>query len=65
MITVHCVICGEEHMQIPVSLSDVVAWRESDTLIQVAFPRLSDDQREMLLSGIGPKCFDEMFKEEE
>jgi len=40
-------------------------WLTDDTLIQDAFPELSLDQREILLSGIGPGEFSEAFKDNE
>lgn len=40
-------------------------WVNGSKTIQEAFPDLSADQREILLTGIGPKQWDEMFKEDE
>jgi hypothetical protein len=34
---------------------------ESGTLIQEAFPTLSADEREFLMTGIGPTEWDELF----
>jgi hypothetical protein len=34
-------------------------------LIQDAFPNMSADEREMIISGICPKCWDVMFKEDD
>lgn len=65
MITLHCVICGQEHTELDISHAAVEAWRNSTVLVQDAFPDLTDDQREMLVSGVGPKCWDELFKGEE
>lgn len=33
-------------------------------LIQKAFPHMSDDEREMIITGIHPKCWDQAFEEE-
>ena len=37
-------------------------WR-AGKLIQQAFPNLSNDQREILKTGICPKCWDELFSD--
>ena len=40
-------------------------WYQSDDiLIQHALPHLASDQRELLISGICPKCWGEMFNYE-
>lgn len=39
---------------------DFDRWSQGE-LIQVALPYLSDDERELLISGICGECFDEMF----
>lgn len=40
-------------------------WRKGLLLIQDAFPELSAVDKEILMSGIGPKEWDEMWSEEE
>src|ERR1700680_4847351 len=40
-------------------------WRNGLLLIQDAFPELSDSDKEILMSGIGPKEWDEMWVDEE
>lgn len=42
---------------------DFVAWKAGE-LIQEAMPYLSDDERELLISGTCGSCFDAMFPEE-
>lgn len=42
---------------------DALARWQEGTLIQDAFPHLTADQRELLISGICGKCFDKMFAE--
>jgi len=39
-------------------------WNEGRGLIQNCLPELSRDQREILMSGIGPEVWDKEFKEE-
>ncbi len=40
-------------------------WLASGTLIQHALPDLSDDDREILISGLGPDDFDELAADDE
>ena len=42
---------------------DALARWQSGELIQKAFPKLSADERELLISGICGKCFDSLFSE--
>lgn len=41
----------------------IVSWVEADRpgAIQYAFPTLTADEREQIISGTHPKCFDEAF----
>jgi len=41
------------------------AWRRGDGLIQDMLPELSKDQREILMSGIGPEDWAHMFPPQE
>ncbi len=41
----------------------LLAWRRG-LLIQEAFPDLSVDDRELLITGTHPACWDEMFPDE-
>lgn len=58
-----CPFCGEYH-EVLVSEVDLAAWHGGE-LVQNAFPYLSADEREILVSGICPKCWAETFGEEE
>lgn len=40
------------------------AWK-SGVLAQDAFPNLSASEREIIISGTHPKCWDEMWKEDD
>lgn len=40
------------------------SWKDG-THIQIAMPQLSDEEREILISGVCGTCFDEMFPEDE
>ena len=61
--TINCKMCNEP--------KGIVITREAamkykaGAHIQVAFDYLSDDERELLLSGICGYCFDILFKKEE
>lgn len=48
---------------IRVPKQNYVQWRDHGILIQRAFPKLSVDLRELLISGICGKCYDDMFKD--
>ena len=43
---------------------DYLDWSEGE-LVQIAFPYLSAEERETLISGICPKCWDETFGEDD
>ena len=60
---VPCVFCGEMH-EIWVSADDYWDW-EPDMHVQDVFPYLSPEEREMLISGICPDCWEKMFPPEE
>ena len=54
-----CSISGEEHA-IEIPAEGFTRW-QSGTLIQVALPNLSPDDREFLMSGITPAAWDQIF----
>ena len=63
VLATECPFCGCEN-KITVNEADYRSWRDGE-LAQIAFPYLSADDREMLISGICPTCWDEMFGGEE
>lgn len=63
VIETHCPICHQFHY-VEVNERDFYAW-QGGKLAQDAFPYLSSDEREMLISGTCPECWDKMFSEEE
>lgn len=65
MITIEtvCPFCGHRNT-IAVYADDYERW-QAGGLVQDCFPYLSADDREMLISGICPKCWDSMFPDEE
>ena len=58
-----CPFCGHSNT-ILVYEDDFLAW-QNGKLIQDAFPYLSPEDREMLISGICPTCWEKMFGAEE
>jgi len=64
-----CPICGSNHdVVVPDELFNATMvglsqWQSGEYLIQDALPFLSLDDREILISGIGPKCWQEMVDE--
>ena len=57
-----CPMCGIEQ-EVVVDYADYMNWNNG-MLIQRAFPYLSDDEREVLITGICGKCFSTLFNEE-
>lgn len=62
-ITTTCPIC-KGTKDIDVDDSAYLDWQRG-VLIQKAFPRMSADDRERLVSGMCPPCWDRMFGEDE
>lgn len=60
---VGCKKCLKLH-EIKVNEGDFYRWL-AGSLIQNAMPYLTPDERELLITGICGKCFDEIFPEEE
>jgi hypothetical protein len=58
-----CRFCGKV-VEIEMTYQQFIAWRDRKDLIQNIFPELDADQREFLLSGICPKCWEEKFPSE-
>lgn len=64
VINTACPICGKTTPVQIRRMADYNAWRNGKCA-QDAFPYLSADEREMLISGICPTCWDNMFGKEE
>lgn len=60
------IVCGEcnRGFDIPVTREQITAWR-GGMQIQHAMPNLSEDQRELFISGMCGKCFDALFEDSE
>ena len=50
-------------MELPVTPEQFREWQTSRTLIQNAFPQLTPDQREFLLTGSTQQEWDDLFKD--
>jgi hypothetical protein len=62
-MTLPCVGCGEQHI-VNVVPSELDAWQRGG-LIQRAMPSLSEEDREMMISGTCAPCWEKMFSEDE
>ena len=62
-VVTYCPFCGKAH-EIEVNEIDYLDWQDGE-LVQNAFPYLSADEREMLVSGICPDCWNKMFGQAE
>lgn len=54
-----CMLCGKES-DLRVDATRYTAWVNGE-LIQLAFPDMTDSEREQLKSGIHPECWEQMF----
>ena len=58
-----CPFCGHEN-EVEVNHMDYLDWQNGE-LAQDAFPYLSANEREMLISGCCPRCWNKMFWSDE
>ena len=58
-IVTRCPFCGRANER-AVNEADYLDWQDG-ALVQNAFPYLSADEREMLISGICPTCWESTF----
>lgn len=58
-----CPFCGHAN-EVAVNEADYWDWQDG-ALVQDAFPYLTADEREMLISGICPTCWAETFGDED
>lgn len=59
-ILVRCVGCKRDYY-IRVPVEGFKKWTQDRTLIQVAMPNLSPDERELLISQTCGECYDKLF----
>lgn len=60
MKEVVCKVCSTKHVVIAPT-AGYLRWAKGQAKIQEALPGLSEDDRELLVSGICGQCFDKMF----
>ena len=61
-VVTRCPFCGRGN-EVKVNEDDYLDWQDG-MLVQDAFPYLNANEREMLISGICPTCWDGMFGNE-
>lgn len=55
-----CPFCGKENI-VEVNCEDFILYAEGEALVQDAFPYLSPNEREVIISGICGDCWDKAF----
>ena len=63
-IITKCPMCQKEH-EVLVHESDWNNYKQQNMLVHDAFPYLSAEDREMLVTGICPDCWNKLFPPEE
>jgi hypothetical protein len=61
--TKRCMVCHKTS-ELTLSVAAVQAWQQG-AYVQTAFPELSASEREVLISGTHPDCWDILFSDEE
>ncbi len=59
-----CIVC-RENARVPVQETDYYDLRDGGKIAQDAFPYLNAVQRELLISGTHPKCWNDFIDEVE
>jgi len=66
LVTKKSIFTGVENtMELDITQEQIDRWANSGELIQNAFPWLTPEEREFLLSGATPTEWDEVFPEED
>ena len=61
LITPACMMCHQTS-EVEVTVAQAAEWADPNRrMIQDIFPELSPAERETIMSGTHPKCWDEMF----
>lgn len=63
-IVAFCILCSQRH-EINVKAEGYEEWKRGAVRIQEVLPETPADERELLISGICGKCFDETFADED
>ena len=59
-----CAYCSKNY-SMPVFKKDLEKYKEGVCNIQECFPYISPEYRELLISGICPECWNNLYNEEE
>lgn len=62
--TKNCMHCGKDS-EITITLTQYVSWVINNAHIQDVFPEMSNEDREVLISGTHPNCWKEMFADDD
>lgn len=54
-ISIKCIVCKEDHT-IDIPQDAYTKWRWGGVFIKDAFPGISEEDKELLINGICPKC---------
>ena len=60
-----CVVCGRIHEPVILDAEKFYRWKVGGEHIQDVFPEMTKDQREILISGTCPECWDVLFPKED
>lgn len=63
-VDIKCRLCGNLH-KVEVAENDFLAHLKGEKKVQEIFPYLSAEDRELLISGICPKCWNDIIPKEE
>lgn len=59
-ISIQCPMCGRENI-VKMTLEQYNRWWDNNEYVQNIFPEKSSSEREVLISGICPTCWDKLF----
>jgi hypothetical protein len=62
--TKQCIRCGENGL-VTVFANDLIDYLHNNKHVQNAFPYLDAGEREQIMTGTHPKCWEKMFPEED
>jgi transposase len=62
VIIQQCIHCGGE-TEWPITYEQWNDWQVKHKFIQEVFPEMSVDDRETMMNGTHPSCFNEIFKD--
>jgi hypothetical protein len=63
--TTHCTWCDKPSELTGLDLAALAAYRNREDSVQALFPQLSAAEREILMTGTHPACWNEMFPPDE